>query len=90
MGVIKLRTSQLDRSVRLSPHCAPDILGFRLAHVDIIMAGDDTSIGGSGRRKEAEKIESKGAKKKDTRKSPQEERNSSVRKNNPYIGQNSQ
>ena len=38
MGVIKLRTSQFDRSVRLLPHCAPDILDLRLAHVDVIMA----------------------------------------------------
>ena len=36
-GIIP-RTSLLDPSVRLSPHSAPDILGFPLAHVDVIMA----------------------------------------------------
>ena len=29
MGVIKLRTSQLDLGVRFSPHPAPDILNLR-------------------------------------------------------------
>ena len=39
MGAIKPRTSQLERSVRFSPHYAPDILNLRFAHVEIIVTG---------------------------------------------------
>ncbi len=35
-GIIP-RTSQLDPDVPISVHPAPDILGFSLAHVDIIV-----------------------------------------------------
>jgi len=34
-----LRPSQLDLDVRVSLHPAPDNLGLRLAHVDVIVAG---------------------------------------------------
>jgi hypothetical protein len=36
--VLSFRPSQLDPDVRLSPHPAPDVLGFCLAHVFIIVA----------------------------------------------------
>jgi hypothetical protein len=36
-GII-LRPSLLDPDVRLSPHPAPDVSGFRLTHVLVIMA----------------------------------------------------
>jgi hypothetical protein len=37
-GTITSRPSPLDLGVRLSPHPAPDVLGFRLAPVDMVMA----------------------------------------------------
>jgi hypothetical protein len=37
-GGITLRPSPLDLDVPLSVHPAPDILGFRLAHVQVVMA----------------------------------------------------
>ncbi len=39
MGSIICRTSLLDPDVRLSVHPAPDVLGFLLAHVMVLMAG---------------------------------------------------
>ena len=40
MGGIIHRTSRLDLDVRISPHPAPDNLGFSTpAHMNIIMAG---------------------------------------------------
>lgn len=38
MGAIMSRTSQLDPYVPISVHTAPDVLGFPLAHVVILMA----------------------------------------------------
>jgi hypothetical protein len=38
MGGIIHRTSPLDLGVRLSPHPAPEILGFRPAHVYVVLA----------------------------------------------------
>jgi hypothetical protein len=35
---IKSRPSHLDPYLLVSPHTAPDVLGFRLAHVLVIMA----------------------------------------------------
>jgi hypothetical protein len=37
-GAITHRPSPLDPDVRLSPHPAPDVLDFRLAHVDVVVA----------------------------------------------------
>ncbi|WP_169157632.1 hypothetical protein [Brasilonema bromeliae] len=37
MGGIIRRTSQLDPSVPISVHSAPDVLGFPLAHVDVVV-----------------------------------------------------
>nr|MBW4596073.1 hypothetical protein [Brasilonema angustatum HA4187-MV1] len=37
MGSIISRTSLLDPDVRISTHPAPDVLGFSLAHVDIVV-----------------------------------------------------
>jgi hypothetical protein len=37
-GAITHSPSPLDPDVRLSPHPAPDVLDFRLAHVDVVVA----------------------------------------------------